>query len=213
MTFVSQSYSPFPRVKEYLSTSLTGWTAVNGTGAASIDGGFKVALLTAQTAAAAYPDASSPRYYRDISSDIAGFEDFTIWVRILSATMGADQNIGIALADTSETVNAGICASTGTTGQLTCTPFASAAYIGAPSGTIVFDGTGWIGISRRGGSYAALGGIGTSSLPPTQFASCIVQMNGSSGQALPARFSIWAQKFGGTDMNGVFDNVRILKYV
>lgn len=208
---MSFTYFPPTQTTTYLSSSLTGWTAVNGSGAASITGGFKVALATAETAAAAYPDASSPRYYRDISTDIAGFEDFTIWVRIVSVVMGADQNIGIALADTAETVNAGICASTGTAGQLTCTPYASAAYIGAPAGTIPLAGTGWLGISRRGGSYAALGGTGTTTAPPTSFASCIVQANGSSGQALPARFSIWAQKFGGTDMEGVFENVRITK--
>lgn len=198
--------------KVYLSSVIAGWTGANSAGAVSIDGGFKVALATGETASAAYPDTNSPKYYRDISADIAGYEDFTIWVRIVSATMVSDQNIGIGLNDVVGTVNGGICALTGTAGQLTVTPFASAGYVGAPAGTIPLDGTGWLGISRRGGMYSALGGAGTTTTPPTQYASCNTVPNSSTGYSLPVRLTLWAQKYGGTDMNGVFDNVTILKY-
>ncbi len=201
-----------PIDKRYNSSSLTGWTAANGNGAASIDGGFKIALSAGQSSSAAYPDTTSPKYYRDISADIAGFEDFTIWVRIVSATMGADQNIGIALGDSSDTVNVGVCAFTGTVGQLTCTPFASAGYIGAPAGVVALNGTGWLGISRRGGIFTALGGTGTTTTPPTQYASCMTTTQSSTGYSTPTRLTIWAQKFGGGDMNGVFDNIIIRCY-
>lgn len=212
MSVLNYPNPPISTSVMYTSSSLTGWTAANGNGAASIDGGFKVALLTAQTAAAAYPDASAPQYYRDISADITGYQDFTIWARIVSATMGAGQGIGIALNDAAGTVNGGVCAFTGTAGQLTCTPFASAGYIGTPAGTIALDGTGWLGISRRGGVFAALGGTGTATLPPTQFASCITSTQGSVGYSTPVQFTIWAQKFGGADMNGVFNNVIIKRW-
>jgi len=195
----------------YTSASTTGWTAYNGNGAASIDGGFKIALLAAQSSSAAYPDTTSPKYYRNIAADIAGSEDFTIWARIVSASMVSEQNIGIALGDSSDTTNVGICAFTGSAGQLTCTPFASNGYIGAPSGVVALDGTGWLGISRRGGLYSALGGTGTVKLPPTQYASCMTATVSSNGYSIPTRFTIWAQKFGGTDMNGVFDDIIIIK--
>ncbi len=212
MSVLNYPNPPLYSIVTYNSSSLTGWTASNGAGTASIDGGFKVALAAGQTASAAYPDTNSPKYYRDISADIAGFQDFTIWVRIVSATMGADQNIGIGLNDADGTVNGGLCASTGTAGQLTATPFASAGYVGAPAGTIPLDGTGWLGISRRGGMYSALGGAGTTTTPPTQYASCNTVPNSSTGYSLPVRLTLWAQKYGGTDMNGVFDNVTIIRY-
>lgn len=201
-----------PIEKRYTSAS-SGWTAENGTGSATVSGGLRVALQTAETASSAYPDTNNPKYYRDISADIAGYADFDIWVRIVSATMGADQNIGIALNDAAGTVNGGICASTGTAGQLTAVPFASAGYVGAPAGTVALNGTGWLGVSRRGGIFTALGGTGTASVPPTQYASCMTVPNSSVGYSLPVRFTIWAQKYGGTDMNGVFDNVIIRCYV
>jgi hypothetical protein len=195
----------------YTSASIAGWTAQNGNGAASIDGGFKIALLTAQSSSAAYPDTTSPKYYRNIAADISGSEDFTIWARIVSASMVSDQNIGIALGDSSDTTNVGICAFTGVAGQLTCTPFASTGYIGAPAGVVALDGTGWLGIARRGGLYSALGGTGTAKIPPTQYASCMTTTVSSNGYSAPARFTIWAQKFGGTDMSGVFDDITIIK--
>lgn len=199
--------------RTYLSSSLLGWTASNGSGTASIDGGFKIALTAGQSAAAAYPDSNAPKYYRDISADIAGVEDYTIWVRIVSATLASEQNIGIALGDSSDTTNVGICAFTGSAGQLTCTPFASSGYIGAPAGSVAFDGASWLGISRRGGIYSALAGIGTTTTPPTEYVSCMTTTLSSNGFALLDRLTIWAQKFGGGDMNGVLDDVKIYKHI
>lgn len=200
-------------LKTYLSSSLVGWNVSNGNGTASINGGFKVALTAGQSSSAAYPDTTAPKYYRDISADIAGVEDFTIWVRIVSATLASDQNIGIALGDSSDTTNVGICAFTGVAGQLTCTPFASSGYIGAPAGSVTFDGAGWIGISRRGGIYSALAGIGTTTTPPTEYVACMTQTLSSAGYAKLNRLTIWPQKFGGGDMDGVFDDVRIYKHI
>lgn len=199
--------------KRYTSADLTGWTAVNGSGAATIDNGFKLALLTAQSSSAAYPDASSPRYYRDISSDIAGSDDFTIWVRIKAASgLDSDRLGGIALNDTTEATGTGACALTGGALQLTAVPFLNGEYVGAPAAVTASDGTGWLGFSRRGGSWASLAGIGTTTEPPTNYASCRIGVGGSTGQGKPTRLSLYAQKFGGTDMSVTFEDIVIYCY-
>lgn len=200
-------------IKRYRPTD-AGWTAQNGNGSATVaGGGLRVALATAESAGDSYPSSSAPRHYRDISADIEGYENFTIWFQVLSASLaGADQLLGISLCDATEATGTGACALTSAALQLTAVPFLNGEYVGAPVGVVSLDGLGYLGISRRGGTWSSLAGIGTATAPPTSYASCRIGVGGSTGQPKPTRLSAYLQKFGGTDMNAVFGDVIIHKF-
>lgn len=193
---------------QYTSSSLTGWTAYNGNGSASISGGFKVALSAAQSASNLYPDTSHPRYYRNISSDISGYSNWDIWVRIVSASLHSDSRGGISLNNSSDDVNYGINVGFGSAGEMFSGPFSNT-VIGTPTSDLSLNGTGWIGILNRGGSLSAVSGTGTASDIPTSYSS--VNRTDSFGSTILTRLSLYCIKWAGADSECIFDNIIIIK--
>lgn len=203
MSFISIAY---PQLNEFNSSDTIGWTSQNGVGAATIDGGFKLEMLAAQNAANLYPDGNNPRYYKDITSDIS--TDWDLWVRIISHTLHSDSRAGISIGDSADTVNCGVNVGIGLIGEMFSGPFSNS-VLGVVGGTVPSDGTGWIGVSCRGGCYSALAGTGTSKNPPTNYAS--VARTTLQGQNAPSRLSLYLIKWGGADTNVIFDNIKIYR--
>lgn len=201
--------------RQYIETRYTsassGWIAQNGVGTAAISGGLSLSMASGQNASNLYPDGNNPRYYRDVSSDIASVMDWEIWIRIVSATLHANSRAGISIGDSSDSTTWGANLGFSTVCEIFCGNFSNSVG-GAPSNSIALDGTGWVGFSCRGGIISGIGGIGTTSTPPSVFAAVGRNLASNTGQGRVSRLSLYGIKWSGGDTNVVYQDIIIRKY-